>query len=61
MGMWDVFIDGVQDLLLHLADGVTVQHLHLDLWGLLILWVDTVYHLDGKYNKTAIKSPPSPV
>ena len=47
VGVGDVLVDGVQDLLLHLADGVTVQHLHLDLWALLILRVDTVHHLGG--------------
>lgn len=45
MGVWDILVDGVQDLLLHLAYGITVQHLYLDLWALLILWMDTVHHL----------------
>lgn len=43
--MWDVLVDGIQYLLLHLANGVTVQHLNLDLWTLLILWMDAVHHL----------------
>jgi len=41
----DVLVDGIQDLLLHLADGVTVQHFDLDLWALLVLWMDAVHHL----------------
>lgn len=45
MRMRDVLVDGVQDLLLDLADGITVQHLHLDLWAFLILRMDTVHHL----------------
>lgn len=46
--MWDVLVDGVQDLLLHLADGVTVQGLHLDLRALLVLRMDAVHHLDTR-------------
>lgn len=49
--MWNVLVDGVQDLLLHLADGITVQRLHLDLWALLILWMDAVHHLEQKYTQ----------
>lgn len=45
MGVRNVLVDGVQDFLLHLADGVTVEDLHLDLWAFLVLWVDTVNHL----------------
>lgn len=45
MGVRDVLVDGVQDFLLHLADGITVQHLHLDLWAFLILRMDAVHHL----------------
>lgn len=45
VGVGHVLVDGVQDLLLHLADGVTVQHLHLDLWALLVVRVDAVHHL----------------
>lgn len=51
MGVWNVLVDGVQDLLLHLADGITVQRLHLDLWALLILWMDAVHHLEQKYTQ----------
>lgn len=47
MGVGHVLVDGVQDLLLHLADGVAVEHLHLDLWALLVLRVDAVHHLRG--------------
>lgn len=49
MGVWHVLVDGIEDLLLHLADGVTVQHLHLDLWAFLILRMDAVHHLKQKY------------
>lgn len=35
-------VDSVQQLLLHLSDGVAVQHLDRDLWGILILRVHTV-------------------
>lgn len=45
MGVRDVLVDGVQDFLLHLADGITVQHLHLDLRAFLILRMDAVHHL----------------
>lgn len=45
MRVWDVLVDGIQDLLLHLADGITVQYLHLDLWAFLILWMNTVHYL----------------
>lgn len=45
MRMRDILVDGVQDLLLDLADGITVEHLYLDLWALLILRMDTVHHL----------------
>ena len=46
VGVGDVLVDGIQDLLLHLADGVAVQHLHLDLGALLVLGVDAVHHLE---------------
>lgn len=45
VGVRDVLVDGVQDFLLDLADGVTVEHLHLDLRALLVLRVDAVHHL----------------
>lgn len=45
MGVWNILVDGVQDLLLHLADCITVQRFHLDLWAFLILRMDTVHHL----------------
>lgn len=45
VGVRNVLVDCVQDFLLHLADGVTVEDLHLDLRAFLVLWVDTVNHL----------------
>lgn len=51
MGVWDILVDGIQDLLLHLAYSITVQHLYLDLWALLILWMDTVHHLWHKHGQ----------
>lgn len=45
MRMRHVLVNGVQDLLLHLAEGVAVEHLHLDLRALLVLRVDAVHHL----------------
>lgn len=49
VGVRNVLVDGVQDFLLHLADGVAVEDLHLDLWAFLILWMDTVHHLLQKH------------
>lgn len=51
MGVRNVLVDGVQDFLLHLADGVAVEDLHLDLWAFLILWMDTVHHLLQKHQR----------
>lgn len=40
-----VLVNGVQDLLLHLGDGVTVQHLHWNLWAVFVVGVHTVEDL----------------
>lgn len=49
VGVRNVLVDGVQDFLLHLANSVAVEDLHLDLWAFLILWVDAVHHLLQKH------------
>lgn len=48
MRIRNVLVDGVQDLLLHLADRVAVQYFHLNLRALLVLRVNAVHHLDDK-------------
>lgn len=48
MGIRNVLIDGIQYLLLHLADCVTVQYFHLNLWALLVVRVNAVHHLGTK-------------
>lgn len=45
LGVGHVLIDGIEDLLLDLCDGVTVQHLHWDLRTVLIVGVDAVQDL----------------
>lgn len=57
VGVRNVLVDGVQDFLLHLADGVAVEDLHLDLWAFLILWMDTVHHLLQKQTPEGQISP----
>lgn len=37
-----VLVNSIQYLLLHLGDGVTVQHLYWNLWTVFIVWVHTV-------------------
>jgi len=41
-----VLVNGVQYLLLHLGDGVTVEHLDGNLWTVLVVGVHTVQGLD---------------
>lgn len=41
-----VLVNSVQYLLLHLGNGVTVQHLHRNLRTVLVVWVHTVQDLD---------------
>lgn len=48
MRIRNVLVDGIQDLLLHLADCVTVQYFHLNLRALLVIRVNAVHHLDAK-------------
>lgn len=45
VGAWDILEDGIQDLLLDLSDGVTVEDLHWDLWAVHIVWTDTAQDL----------------
>lgn len=63
MGVRDVLVDGVQDFLLHLADGVTVEDLHLDLWAFLILWMNTVHYLEQEHTpegQISLQNTPGP-
>lgn len=41
-----VLVHGIQDLLLHLRNGVTVQHLDRDLWAVLVVRVHAAQRLD---------------
>lgn len=47
MGAWHILKDGIQDLLLDLCDGVTVEDLHWDLWAVGIIWTGTAQDLRG--------------
>lgn len=38
----DVFVHCIEDLLFDLSDGITVQHLHRDLWTVLVIRIDAV-------------------
>lgn len=53
VGVRNVLVDGVQNFLLYLANGVAVEDLHLYLWAFLILWMDTVHHLLHKHTPEA--------
>lgn len=37
-----ILVDGIQDLLFHLGDGVAVQHFYRNLWTVLVVRVHTV-------------------
>lgn len=42
LGVGHVLVNSVQDLLLHLCDGVTVQHLDWNLWTVFVVRIDAV-------------------
>lgn len=48
VGAGHVLEDGVQNLLLDLSDGVTVENLHWDLRAVSVVWVDTAQDLVGR-------------
>lgn len=45
LGVGHVLVDGIENLLFDLRDGVTVQHLHWDLRTVLVVRVDAVQDL----------------
>lgn len=47
LGVGHVLVNGVQDLLLHLCDGVAVEHLHRNLWAVFVVRIDAVQDLGG--------------
>lgn len=47
VGARHILEDGIQDLLLDLCDGVTVQDLHWDLRAVHVVRVHTAQHLRG--------------
>lgn len=52
VGAGHVLEDGVQNLLLDLSDGVTVEDLHWDLWAVGVVWVDTAQDLGERERST---------
>lgn len=52
LGIGDVLVHRVEDLLFDLGDGITVQHLHRDLWTVLVVWIDAVQDLGAKEKHT---------
>lgn len=54
LGVGDILVHGIEDLLFDLSDGITVQHLHRDLWAVLVVWVHAVQDLERKGNHTIL-------
>lgn len=51
LGIGHSFVDSIQQLLFHLCDGITVQHLDRNLWRVLVLRIHTVEGLQrGRKN-----------
>lgn len=48
LGVGHVLVHSVQDLLLHLCDGVTVQHLYWNLGTVFVVRIDAVQDLGKK-------------
>lgn len=52
LGIGDVLVHRIKDFLFDLGDGITVQHLHRDLWTVLVVWIHTVQDLGRKEKHT---------
>lgn len=50
MGAGHVLEDGIEDLLLDLRDGVTVEDLHWDLGAVHVVGVHTAQHLGQRHH-----------
>lgn len=55
LGVRHVLVNGVQDLLLDLGDGVAVQHLHRNLRAVFIVRVHAVQDLSGRQRGEKIR------